>query len=360
MRRVLLGFGALVLALFMLACGGSDASDDGDASDREGDSPSSDGGQSSGPVDDGDLSYLTVTPVGLSRIAAESGDETPLATAEDLGLPPGQALQLARLIDGRLWGAVGPGHLVAIDPASGDVEQDLEFGSTQTITDFGFAGGLVWVQAGFAFADAIILGVDRSSGDLVFNVEPPAGTTIGGLAVGDEGVWVIGGDPETVSAVSRIDTGRGTVTGTFDVGLVAQQIAVGAGSVWVGGNQFAFEGKEGDGVARLDAETGEVIATIEIGETLGDIIEYGGAIWVSDASGPEFSGAQLHRIDPVTNEITDTIEVGAASAGSLDLIAGQGYVLAINSADDQTYVINAETAEGESVITGPTRPVALP
>jgi hypothetical protein len=60
------------------------------------------------------------------------------------------------------------------------------------------------------------------------------------------------------------------VTGTFDAGLVAQYIAVGAGSVWVGGSQFAFEGKEGDAVARLDHETGELVATIEIGGTTFD------------------------------------------------------------------------------------------
>ncbi len=355
MRHVWLGVGTVLVAMLLVACGGSDG-DDEDGGEGSNDGP---GDGQTQPVDSDELSYLTVTPAGLSRVEAESGEETSLATTEELGLARGGSLQLARLIDGLLWASVGPGHLVAIDPESGDVEQELEFGSTQTIGDFGFAGGLLWVQAGFAFGDAIILGVDRNSGDLVFNIEPPAGTTIGGLAVGDEGVWVIGGDPERVSAVSRIDTGSGTVTGTFDAGLVAKQIAVGAGAVWAGGSQFAFEGKDGDAVVRINPETGEVLATIEVGDTLGAIIEYNGAIWVADSSGPQASGARLLRIDPATNEVTDTIEVGQGSTGGMELIAGDGYIFAINTADRQTYVINAETAEGESIITGPTRPVAI-
>ena len=45
--------------------------------------------------------------------------------------------------------------------------------------------------------------------------------------------------------------------------------------------------------------------------------------------------------------------------GSLDLIAGGGFILAINSADRQSYLIDAEEAEGASILTGPTRPIVL-
>ena len=150
------------------------------------------------------------------------------------------------------------------------------------------------------------------------------------------------------------------VTGTFDAGLVVKYVATGYGSVWAGGGQYQFEGKSGDAVVRIDAETGEVLATIEVGDTLRAILNYNGAIWVVDASGPDFSGAQLHRIDPATNQITDTVAIGDAGNGSLELVAGDGYIFAVNSADRQTYVVNAETVTGESVVTGPTAPVAIP
>jgi len=357
MQRVLVGLAPVLITLALVGCGSDiDERSDG-AGDR--DSPGQSGGGSSEPAGSGELSYLTVTASGLSRIATESGEAREVIGANALGLAPGESPQLVRLVDGLIWASLGPGHLIAIDPESGEIDRDLEFGSAQPVTDYGFAGGLLWVQAGFIFSDAVVLGVDRSSGDLVFNIEPPAGATIGGLAAGDEGVWVIGGNPESASAISRIDAGSGTVTGTFDVGLVVKQISVGAGAIWAGGDQFAFEGKDGDAVARIDSETGEIVATIEIGDTLASIIEYDGAIWVSDASGPSFSGAQLHRIDPVTNEITASIDVGEAGTGSLELIGGDGYIFAINSADRQTYVISTDTMEVESVIVGPTRPFAI-
>ena len=80
---------------------------------------------------------------------------------------------------------------------------------------------------------------------------------------------------------------------------------------------------------------------------------------MSDQVGSDFEAALLFRIDPLTDEITDTIEIGSAGFGSLDLIAGGGYIFAINSIDRRTYVINAVTAEGELILTG-SRPAVVP
>jgi hypothetical protein len=361
MRRWFLLLGLCFAVLALVACGGGDDDDGDSGGGDDGGSASQDsdgGGATAEPVDTDELSYLTLTPLGLSRIAAESGDETTLATWEDLGLPFGETLTLPRLYDGLLWGALGPGHIIAIDPESGDVERDLMFDSTQIVTDFGFANGLLWVQAGIAYADAVLLGVDDSSGDLVYTIEPPAGATIGGMAAGDEGVWLLGGDPETASAFSRVDPGSGSVTGTFDAGLVVKAIAVGEGSVWVGGNQYQFEGKEGDAVVRFDPETAEELARIEV-DSLYSILDYNGAIWLSSPASQDFASAQLHRVDPATNEITATIDVGEATTGAVSLIAGDGYIFAINSQDRVTYVINAATAEGEARISGPYAPIAI-
>jgi hypothetical protein len=358
MRHWLITCGAVVLAFSLLACGGGD-DDDGPS----GGSGGGGGGGAEGTVqatDSDELSYLTLTLLGVSRIEAESGDETVILTWEDVGVPFGETMTGARIHDGLLWGSVGPGHLIAIDPDSGDIETDLQFASTQPVTDFGFANGLVWVEAGIEYYDAVILAVDPSSGDVMFVVEPPAGTTIGGMAAGDEGIWIIGGDPEKVSAISRIDPVTGRVDGTFDTGLNVKHVEVAFGSVWAGGGEFAFEGGDGAAIARIDPATGAVIETIETGEELAAVLAYSGALWVADSMGADSTGAELLKIDPATNAIVNTIGVGELGRGGFYLQGGSGYVWATNPSDRSTYLVNAETAEGESVLTGPTGPIATP
>ena len=349
MRLILTGLGVLLTAFVLLACGSD--SDGAGGSDGPGGGSGPGGDDRAAPSGNAEgLSYLRLSPIGLIEGEIESGDE--------LGLGGGESLTLARLFDDSLWAAAGPWHLIQIDPASGDVAH-LNFGSTQTITDYVVDGGLVWVQAGFAFGDAVLLAVDRTSGGLVFTIEPPAGTSIGGIAVGEEGVWLIGGDPELSGAVSRVDGGSGIVSGSYDAKLIVRYLAVGFGGVWVGGSDFEFEGGQGDAVVRLDPESGAEVARIQIGDTLRAILPYNGAIWVVDSLGADSGGAQLHRIDPETNTITDTIEIGAPGNGSLDLVAGGGFIFAMNSTDRETYVINAETAEGEIILSGGVRPAAI-
>ena len=361
MRRVPIALGLLFTVLLLVGCG---SGGDGDSSDAGGGDGSSGGGASddggSEAVDLDELSYFTLTHFGVSRVGVESGEETEIASVAELDL--GAAPTLPLLHDGVLWAAYGPGLVASIDLESGEVGARLEFDSDQIITDFAFGSGLLWVQVGYAWADAVLLGVSVDSGEILFTVEAPANTTIGGMAVGDEGVWFIGGDPETSGAVSRVETASGAVSGTFETGVVVKYLASGVGAVWAGGTQPSPDGSKGDAVARIDPETGELLATIEIGHpasSIASIIEYDGTIWVTDVIGPDGAGAQLHRIDPATNAITGTIDVGGSGYGSLNLIAGGGYIFAVNSIDRQTYVINAETVEGEGVLTGPSAPVAI-
>ena len=345
MRRGVTGLGLLLVAFALVACGsGTDDASPGTEGFGSGSSDRTSEDRPSQPVERDELSFLTVTPFGVSRVEVESGEETEVVPAADLGLGLGEMLTLPRLHDGVLWLAVGPGHLVGVDPESGEIRGEVEFDSNEIVTDFAFGGDLLWVQSGFAFADAVLLALAPDSGELQFRVEMPVGSAIGGMAVGDEGVWLIGGDPETTTVLSRVEAG-GVLTVPFETGLVLDHLALGVGGVWAGGNLFAVDGGEKSAVAHLDPASGELIATIEIGGEIGSIVVYNGAVWVSDQVGSDFEAALLFRIDPLTDEITDTIEVGSAGFGSLDLIAGGGYIFAINSIDRRTYVINAATAE---------------
>lgn len=366
MRRWLVGLGLLLTVFVLAGCGSGGEGDSSEVGDGDG---GAGGGSSDGETSDGDdeetvdrdeLSYLTLTGFGVSRIGVESGEETEIASVAELEL--GASPTLPRLHDDVLWAAFGPGRVAGIDPESGEVERDIKFDSDLVVTDFAFGANVLWVQVGYAWADAVLLGVDVDSGEILFTVEAPANTTIGGMAVGDGGVWFIGGDAELSTAVSRVDVESGSVSGTFDSGVVVKYLAVGASAVWAGGPQPSADGSKGDAVARIDPASGELLATIAIGHpssSIASIIEYNGAIWVTDVIGPGGAGAQLHRIDPATNAITGTIDVGGSGYGSLNLIAGGGHIFAVNSIDRQTYVINAETVEGEGVLTGPSAPVAI-
>lgn len=84
-------------------------------------------------------------------------------------------------------------------------------------------------------------------------------------------------------------------------------IAVGAGSVWVA-NTLAFT------VTRIDAETNRVTATIPTGQSPLDLfhgptrVAVGhGSVWVADGRS---DCSCVHRIDPATNRIAETIRLG--------------------------------------------------
>jgi outer membrane protein assembly factor BamB len=363
MRRTPFYLALVLTASFLVACG-SDG--DGAAEDDRGGGGSDDGGSSSQGAsddgsssnDDGEFRFLVFGFGGIDEVDPRNNEVEPLFQFADHGIGPGVTPFPIKYFDGAVWFAAGPGKLIAVDLDSGDAEE-IEFASTQQIADYAPLAGLVWVEVGLPYSDAVVLGIDRESGEILHTIEAPEAGTLAEMSLGPSGLWINGGDATLASAVTHVDPATGAVLGVYDAGLVVRYVLSASDSAWVGGRQFIFEGREGTAVVRLDPATGEVLATIEVGKNLGGILEHGGWIWAVDTLGEENDGAQLYRIDPATNTVLGMASVGQGTTGSVTLIAAGDHVLANNSQDGTVYAVDAATGEGDFVITGPGVPIGV-
>ena len=121
-------------------------------------------------------------------------------------------------------------------------------------------------------------------------------------------VWVANATQDTVS---RVDPATNTVTRTIPVGRNPVRLAAGFGSIWVANETSQT-------VSRLDARTGQPQATIPVtGHVSADDLAVGaGAVWVR-------GGARLWRLDPATNTMTDRTgdwEVGGGGGGGIAVV----------------------------------------
>jgi YVTN family beta-propeller protein len=147
---------------------------------------------------------------------------------------------------------------------------------------------------------------NRVTGNILVGLRPVA------IAVGEGAVWVANADEGTVQ---RIDPETRQVVATIGVGGEVSDLAVGYGSVWVaGGND--------ETLTRIDAQQNAVEARLTFGtldaldpQPMFVVTSGAGAVWVT-------RGNRVLRVDPDTNEATDTIRVEqpraiAVGAGAL-------------------------------------------
>jgi peptide/nickel transport system substrate-binding protein len=151
----------------------------------------------------------------------------------------------------------------------------------------------------------------------------------GGMAVGEDAVWVTNAGSNTVS---RIDPTTHTVVRSIDVGKSPAGVAVGNGSVWV-----ANSGERS--VTRINIETGRAVGSITVGNGPTAIGFGGGAVWVANTS-----DGTLTRIDATTGAAAP-----ATSVASLpDAIAVDDNGLWVASQDGAT-VTHLDPAGGAAV-----------
>ena len=165
--------------------------------------------------------------------------------------------------------------------------------------------------------------VDPATGEEVARLG--LGVVPSGLAIGARSVWVTG---KTSPTVFRIDPAVNEVVDRFPLpmgGVVTEQtgeVAVGAGSVWIGHGAF----NPGAWVERLDPETGHVQKRFSILAGDVDHLAFGeGALWV--ASTPS---GELRKIDPRTNEV---VFKRVLQSQLCCVAAGGGFVWAASNPD---------------------------
>jgi hypothetical protein len=138
------------------------------------------------------------------------------------------------------------------------------------------------------------------------------------VATGFGAVWVAGAegvahvDPATGEVVADI-----RVPGTGDYG----RIAVGQGSVWVTAPELRPDGSRGN-LVRIDPATDEVTATINIGGPIQGLATGDGSVWVTV---PDGAASTVYRVDASTERVADRTRVGEG-AGPVVFAGGSVWV----------------------------------
>ncbi|HVM40197.1 MAG TPA: hypothetical protein VM618_05390 [Acidimicrobiia bacterium] len=214
----------------------------------------------------------------------------------------------------------------------------------------------------------------------------------GTVAVGDDGtVWVTASSASRPSggrpfrhAVYGIDGERGTVVHEAALPHQMNDVAVGAGGVWMVGTDFRNEERPPQGtLVRLDPATGRVTDRLDLGEGAPSSVAVGhGSVWVTDSredrvlridpedvevdrsiavSGGPTSVAidrrwawvaspttgVVHRIDPQTNVPSERVATGGLPSV---VAAGGGVVWVSNYADEDLAVVDPDAVEVERTV----------
>jgi peptide/nickel transport system substrate-binding protein len=180
----------------------------------------------------------------------------------------------------------------------------------------GLVVGVALTQGGGSTAGAAIAAnsvgvIDSANGKLLSTV--PVGSSPGGVAAGEGGVWVTNSDDNTVSL---IDPRTNQLRQTIAVGGGPAGVAAGGGAVWV------TNGLDGT-VSRIDPTVDRVVGSpIHVGN--GPVgVAYGeGAVWVANSV-----DGTVARIDPSTWRVTRTTP---AVPGVTGVVAAFGRVWVVS------------------------------
>ena len=234
--------------------------------------------------------------------------------------------------EGSLWALSLEGRTVSrIDPETKKVVK--RFQTRSTPTDIAAGAGAVWIRGGGRLDR-----VDPDSGRVTGSTKLAAEAEAGDLpfqnwgfpliAIGAGAVWVVNED----RTVSRFDPASGKLVARIDVD--AATIAAGPEGVWF------VDGDETRAVRRIDPRTNRLGQTIQVGaQHLSAVAVGGGHVWAS-AQGDGL----VWRIDPGRDPVMRTIDVGV---GVTFLAYNDGAIWAANYSDGKVSRIDAETSEVE-------------
>jgi YVTN family beta-propeller protein len=204
--------------------------------------------------------------------------------------------------------------VVRINPATNEVVATIGVGRAPSGLAVG--AGAVWVSRG---SDGAVVRIDPATNRVVATI--PVGPAPGAMTVAGGVLWV--SLPE--HGLGRIDPASNRSTVVRVPGCCAGELAAGKGALWVAN-------RGDDTLVRVDPASGRVVARVLLPKTteqrphqvaVGD-----GGVWVTSASPRREAGNLLWRVDPVSNQVTGTLDLGPTAAGGIpnSVAAGDGAV----------------------------------
>jgi hypothetical protein len=138
---------------------------------------------------------------------------------------------------------------------------------------------------------------------------------LGGMAMGEGGVWVIGdaSDPR----LWRIDPRRQRVVSTIRLGFPPAKVAAGDRAVWV-------TDELDDRLVEVDPAVNRIVRSIAVGRGAGGVAVGGGSVWVAGAI-----DHTVTRVDSSTGRVVGTVRVAASPQA---VAVGDGSVWVVGDA----------------------------
>jgi len=329
----------LAVALLLSSCGGSD-NDDPDASTAASGgvttitaAPSSgDGASQTTTAEDGRGDQ---TPEGPVAYAVDESGVVRIAPADESVdyIARGSYGGYIGVVGGDVWNA----NLNDLTHMSGSGEILGTRTLAQPGYDFTGGEGAVWVLAGLQGSNTTVYKLDPSSLEILAEADAPEGTWYADIAVGGGLVWVIGGSVDSVAVISRLDLDTLETTGLTETLMIPDSLAFADGELWAGG--VLFDPTEPKiGLSRI-SPTGDLVSTIDLGTSGEAAVAAGlGAIWLTNSD-----TAQLFRVDPTTETVEATIDVGGQSGIAFPVFVSDGSVWVVNGTDQRVYEIDPST-----------------
>jgi YVTN family beta-propeller protein len=209
-------------------------------------------------------------------------------------------------VDGAVVYVAGSGGATRIVAASGQVTGLVKTaGDVTTIASGPDGAWLVASNTAYRLADVSVvppLGAGRTDAKVPIPPTSPldenhVGEDQAGMAVGENGVWVLGDAVDR--RLSVIDPRTARIRATIRLPFAPGGGAAGLGGVWV-------TAQLGDKVVRIDPRTKRIVATIAVGRAPWGVAVGEGAVWVANTI-----DGTVSRVDPTTNRVVATIRVGA-------------------------------------------------
>ena len=227
---------------------------------------------------------------------------------------PAAPTRLAAAADA-VWVLTPPDNSVArVDPATNQVVASIGVGRAPSGLAVG--AGAVWVSRR---SDGAVARIDPATNQVVATI--PVGRAPGAVTVAGGVVWVALPD----RGLGRIDPAGNRSTVVPVPRCCDGELAAGEGALWVA--------NRGDGtLVRVDPGTGRVAARILLPRTTEQrphqVAVGEGAVWVTSAGARRGTANLLWRVDPASNQVTGTLDLGPTSAGGIpnSVAAGDGAV----------------------------------